>query len=65
MSERGADDTKAGNALSEAPLLAYFVLNTYLDPSVHPSPPVPDILPDASNICTLLIKLGDTFKKVC
>ena len=29
------------------------------------SPPVPDVLPDASNICTLLIKLGDTIKKVC
>jgi hypothetical protein len=26
---------------------------------------VPDVLPDASNICTLLIKLGLTFKKVC
>jgi len=28
-------------------------------------PPVPDVLPGASNIRTLLIKLGDTFKKVC
>ncbi len=27
--------------------------------------PVPDVFPDASNICTLLIKLGGTFKKVC
>ena len=33
--------------------------------TIHPSPPVPDVLPDASNICTLLIKLGLTFKKVC
>ena len=28
-------------------------------------PLIPDVLPDASNICTLLIKLGDTIKKVC
>ena len=26
---------------------------------------VPNVLPDASNCCTLLIKLGLTFKKVC
>ena len=26
---------------------------------------VPDVLPNASNCCTLLIKLGDTFNKVC
>jgi hypothetical protein len=31
----------------------------------HPSPPVPDVLPDASNCCTLLINLGLTIKKVC
>jgi len=36
-----------------------------LHPCSHPSPPVPDVFPNASNICTLLIKLGDTFKKVC
>ena len=30
------------------------VHHTNLHPSVHPSPPVPDVLPDASNICTLL-----------
>jgi hypothetical protein len=38
---------------------------TYLHPSSHPSTPVPDVLPDASVVCTLLIKLGLTFKKVC
>jgi len=27
--------------------------------------PVPDVFPDASMVCTLLIKPGDTFKKVC
>ena len=26
------------------------------------SPPVPDVIPNASNICTLLIKLVDKFK---
>ena len=29
------------------------------------SPPVPDVFPNASNICTLLIKLGDTIKEIC
>ena len=38
---------------------------TNFHPSFHPSPPVPDVLPDASNSTTLLIKLGLTFKKVC
>ena len=36
-----------------------------LYPSPHPSPPTPDVLPDASKSSTLLIKLGLTFKKVC
>ena len=27
----------------------------YLHPSSHPSPQVPDVFPDASNICTLLM----------
>ena len=31
--------------------------HTYLNPSSHPSPPVPDVLPNASNSSTLLIKL--------
>ena len=26
------------------------------------SPPVPDVIPNVSNICTLLIKLVDKFK---
>ena len=37
------------------------VRQPYLHPSSHPSVPVPDVLPDASNCCTL----GLTFKKVC
>ena len=41
------------------------VYDTYLNPSYHPSPPVPDVLPDASMVSTLLIKLGLTLKKVC
>ena len=41
------------------------VYDTYLHPSSHPSPPGPDVLPDAFNSSTLLIKLGLTFKKVC
>jgi len=41
-------NSKTGNALSDAPSSAHFVLNTHLHPSVHPPPPVPDVLPDAS-----------------
>ena len=44
--EIGGTQPSLINALSEVPPLAYFVHNTYLDPSVHPSPPVPDVLPD-------------------
>jgi hypothetical protein len=41
------------------------VHQTNLHPSIHPSPPVSDVLPDEFAISTLLINLGDTIKKVC
>ena len=34
-------NSKTGYALSDASPLAYFVHNTYLHTSIHPSPPVP------------------------
>ena len=40
-------------------------LNNYLLGKGYYKPPVPDVFPDASMVCTLLIKLGLTFKKVC
>ena len=39
------------------------VYDTNLHPSSHPSPPAPDVFPNASMVSTLLIKLGLTFKK--
>jgi len=49
-------DAHSKQALKDIHLLcnAYW-LDTYLDPSVHPSPPVPDVLPDASVAPTLPI----------